>query len=407
MKKVLFISHGHPELSKGGAEVASWNLFKALQEQGCECLYVARTGDSSHGGSTFSARADDQVMLHTQMGDWFTLSAGNVKHLFDDLGALVKQFSPDVIHIHHYAHMGIEILPALRQAAPEAKIVFTLHEFMAICMHNGQMVKKRSLKLCYKATPADCHDCFPQHSPGDFFLRHSYLLDQFAHVDCFISPSQFLAERYIEWGIERHKMNVIENVLPDFHAVAPRPLAEGGKRSKFAFFGQVNPYKGIDVLLEAFLRLPDETRAQVSLDIHGANLDKQTGDLQEKVASLLEQLRGTVSMRGAYEPHQLPSLLAECDWVIIPSIWWENSPVVIQEAIAHGRPLIGSNIGGMKEKIEGKAGLTFDARSSSSLAHAIEQAMEPHCFDHWQTQLEPPFDSLAKQINVLDSLFLD
>lgn len=388
MKKVLFISHGHPELSKGGAEVASWNLFKAFQEQGHECLYIARTGDKSHGGSTFSMRAEDQVMLHTKMSEWFTLTAGNVKHLFDDLGALVKQFSPDVIHIHHYAHMGIEILPALRQAAPQAKLIFTLHEFMAICKHNGQMVKNKSLKLCYKATPADCHGCYPAYSPGDFFLRHNYLLDQFANVDCFVSPSHFLAERYIEWGIEPERMQVIENVLPDFSPIPPRELAPGAKRTKFAFFGQVNPYKGIDVLLEAFLHLPDEVKSLVSLDIHGANLDQQTGDLQEKVAGLLDQLQGTVSMRGPYEAHQLPSLLGETDWVIIPSIWWENSPVVIQEAIAHGRPLIGSNIGGMKEKIEGKAGLTFDARSASSLAHTIEQAMEPECFEHWQQHLE-------------------
>ena len=54
------------------------------------------------------------------------------------------------------------------------------------------------------------------------------------------------------------------------------------KRTRFAFFGQVNPYKGIDILLEAFLKLPAEVLGSVSLDIHGANLDKQTGELKEK-----------------------------------------------------------------------------------------------------------------------------
>ncbi|MGS2719916.1 glycosyltransferase [Paraglaciecola aestuariivivens] len=404
MYKVLFLSHGHPDLSKGGAEVASWNLFEALKEQGFECMYVARTDGQSHGGSTFSIRAQDQVLFHTGMTDWFNLSSSNVKHLFTDLSELVSGFEPDIIHIHHYAHIGIEVLAALRQAAPKAKIVFTIHEFMAICMHNGQMVKNRTLKLCYKSNENDCHDCYPQHSPADHFLRKQYLLDQFAHVDCFVSPSQFLAQRYIEWGLESHKMQVIENVLPATPKLAPRSLAEGEKRRRFAFFGQVNPYKGVDILLEAFLKLPPEVLHTVSLDIHGANLDKQTGELKEKVAALLERLGGTVTMRGSYESHQLSGLLEECDWVVIPSIWWENSPVVIQEAIAHGRPLIGANIGGMKEKIEGIAGLTFDARSSSSLANKIQQAMQPECFNHWVSQLNGNSAALAQHIELLDQL---
>jgi len=407
MKKVLFLSHGHPELSKGGAEVASWNLFEALKEQGFECTYVARTDGKSHGGSTFSIRAQDQVLFHTGNINWFNLSSSNIKHLFTDLGELVSSFDPDIIHVHHYAHMGIEVLAALRQAVPNAKIVFTLHEFMAICMHNGQMVKNRTLKLCYKSNENDCHDCYPQHSPADHFLRKQYLLDQFSHVDSFVSPSHFLADRYIEWGLSKDKMHVIENVLPPMPKLAPRALLEGEKRTRFAFFGQVNPYKGIDILLEAFLKLPEEVLGVVSLDIHGANLDKQTGELKEKVAGILAKLEGVVTMRGAYESHQLSQLLEECDWVIIPSIWWENSPVVIQEAIAHGRPLIGANIGGMKEKIEGIAGLTFEARSSSSLATKIQQAMEPECFDEWVGTLGKKNDHLKTHIKFLNSLFVE
>jgi glycosyltransferase involved in cell wall biosynthesis len=80
---------------------------------------------------------------------------------------------------------------------------------------------------------------------------------------------------------------------------------------------------------------------------------------------------------------------------------------VIQEAIAHGRPLIGANLGGMKEKIEGVAGLTFDARSPSSLATKIQQAMEPTCFDEWVGKLGKQNDYLKSHIEFLNSLFID
>lgn len=403
MKKIAFISHGHPELSKGGAEVASWNLYQLLKQQGHHCLYVARTDGSSHGGSTFSSRGEE-VLFHTGMTDWFNLSTSHLKPLFTDLYDLLKQFSPDIVHIHHYAHMGIEIFPAVRKALPNAKIVFTLHEFMAMCMHNGQMVKRETLKLCTKAVPSDCHQCFPSHSPGDFFLRKSYILDQFSCVDEFVSPSEFLAQRYIDWGLPKDKVHVIENVLPTLTPAAPRSLPSEGKRTKLAFFGQVNPYKGLDILLKALSLLPEDVREQIHLDVHGANLDIQTNEFKEKVEALLGEVEDCVDLRGPYESEQLPSRMAECDWVVIPSIWWENSPVVIQEAIHLGRPLIGSNIGGMKEKIEGIAGLTFEARSAASLAAAIVHAIEPEVFDYWYAKLSNQQSAIEQHLQFIEKL---
>jgi glycosyltransferase involved in cell wall biosynthesis len=403
MDRVAFISHGHPELSKGGAEVASWNLYELLKSEGVECLYIARADEKSHGGSTFSQRGDE-VLFHTGMHDWFNLSTNNLKHLFDDLGKLLKQFNPEIVHVHHYAHMGIELFAAIKQAVPNAKIVFTLHEFMAICMHNGQMVKKGSLKLCTKAVFTDCHNCFPQHSPGDFLLRKNYILDQFAHIDEFVSPSHFLAKRYREWGVPEHKIQVIENVLPDLQALPPRELKEGEKRYRFAFLGQVNPYKGIDLLLQAIAILPEEIRALMRVDIHGANLDVQESSFKEKVRALLDDLSDVVQLCGPYESEQLSGRIAECDWVVIPSIWWENSPVVIQEAIRFGRPLIGSNIGGMREKIENSAGLTFEARSAASLADTMMKAMEPAVFDKWHARLSEYDCAKSQHLAFLKSL---
>lgn len=403
MSKVVFISHGHPELSKGGAEVASWNLYQYLKQKGYECLYIARTDDASHGGSTFSKRGDE-VLFHTSMSDWFNLSTSHLKPLFNDLADILKQFDPDIVHIHHYAHMGIEIFPAVKRALPNAKVIFTLHEFMAMCMHNGQMVKRESLKLCEKAAPNDCSKCFPAHSPGDFLLRKSYIQDQLSYVDEFVSPSAFLANRYVDWGIPEEKMHVIENILPALAPIPPRPLRPGEKRTKFAFFGQINPYKGIDILLQALLLLPEEVKSQIVLEINGANLDKQPADFREKVEKLLDRAGGMVDLRGPYEAEQLRSRMEDCDWVVIPSIWWENSPVVIQEAIHFGRPLIGSNIGGMKEKIENIAGIIFEARSANALAQAMVKAIEPEVFSHWHAKLDATHNANNEHLTLLASL---
>jgi glycosyltransferase involved in cell wall biosynthesis len=67
--------------------------------------------------------------------------------------------------------------------------------------------------------------------------------------------------------------------------------------------------------------------------------------------------------------------MLEKDWVVMPTIWRENSPVVIQESFFYGRPVIGSSIGGTAEKIETQGGVTFTARSENALAGVMHKAM--------------------------------
>ena len=86
---------------------------------------------------------------------------------------------------------------------------------------------------------------------------------------------------------------------------------------------------------------------------------------------------------GPYKSADLPRLMREVDWVVMPSTWWENAPVVIQEAFHHGRPLIASDIGGMAEKVRDRLdGLHFRAGSPDSLADCLERALrEPGLWD--------------------------
>jgi len=157
------------------------------------------------------------------------------------------------------------------------------------------------------------------------------------------------------------------------------------------FFGQINPFKGIDVILEAFASLSEDVREQVHLDIHGANLHLQEESFQVKVNALLEELEGVVTMHGSYEPHEMPRLLAECDWMIIPSIWWENSPMVIQEAYNHGRPVISADIGGMAEKIiDGETGYHFRRGSHQSLASVIVKAITNSEWEKFHLAIKEP-----------------
>jgi glycosyltransferase involved in cell wall biosynthesis len=255
--------------------------------------------------------------------------------------------------------------------------VFTLHEYLSICHRDGQMLR-RTGELCTQASPRRCHECFPDIPPADFFLRERFIKSHMAHVDMFLAPSQFLLERYVDWGIPRDRIR-----FEDYGRIprerAPEPQREaGGPRNRIAFFGQLNHYKGVDVLLDAMTML-NERGIDANLSLHGANLELQTPEFQQEFAEHLEATKRTgnnVAMRGPYAPDQLPQLMAEADWVVVPSRWWENSPLVIQEAFLHGRPVICGDIGGMVEKVsDGVDGLTFHAGDRTSLAAALERAV--------------------------------
>src|SRR5690606_31535881 len=165
----------------------------------------------------------------------------------------------------------------------------------------------------------------------------------------------------------------------DDPTLPPRPADEGEPRNRFGFFGQITPYKGLDVVLGALAQMKRKQRRRIVLEVHGANLDKQTDEYRKRVEALRAPLmeEGVVQWVGPYQPHELRNRMAGVDWVVVPSIWWENSPMVIQEAFTCGRPLLVSDIGGMAEKVrDGVDGLHVANANRMSWAHAIRRAAE-------------------------------
>lgn len=392
-KRILVISHGHPDFNKGGAEVAAYNLYKGLRKSGHDAYFLARSGLPPHGGAAFSSRNEErEILFHTTMDDGFIFSNIKTRHLWQEFRDLLNLLKPDVIHLHHYFLLGIEILTEIRNSLPAAKIVLTLHEYLAICHNKGLMLKTNG-KLCNKYSPRDCNNCFNSIQPGDFFLREKYIKSHFNVVDQFISPSHFLKQRYVEWGIPDKDISVIENGLPniDFdNTTATLPVSES-KIFTFAFFGQINPYKGIDVLLEAVTLLSKDIRKKVRVEIHGANLEQQEGEYQQKIEALLDRVGKMVIFQGAYEQHEMPALLSAVDWAIVASVWWENSPVVIQEALAAKVPLIVSNIGGMAEKVKhAEEGFQFRYGNPADLAKVITLCVEhPEIREQLSEKIKP------------------
>lgn len=353
--RILVTAHGHPDFHLGGGELAAYNLFKAYGDRpDVEAAYFLARHDRGRGPTgAISPRRGNEYLWEQTVYDWFRMKAANADCLHYGFSEFIRKVRPTIVHLHHYVHLGLEYIQVIKQIDPSIRIVVTLHEYVAICFNHGQMIKTGSNRLCFRETSDDCARCFPELSPEDFWLRKHRYHSYFDLVDQFVTPSDFLRQRYIAWGIAPERIVTIENGQASRDPLPPRPLAESETRNRFGFFGQINPFKGVHVLLQALAALKKSERREIVLEIHGANLETQTPGFQEMIARLrapLEQ-EGTVQWIGPYEPFQMPSRMAAVDWVVIPSLWWENSPMVIQEAFTLGRPVVGSDIGGMAEKI--------------------------------------------------------
>jgi glycosyltransferase involved in cell wall biosynthesis len=381
--RVLYVAHNHPTLHPGGAEAYALELYEAMRETpGVQPILLARIGSNvarrrlAHPGTPFSSVNGDPnqhfVFTETEHFDFFTLTSRDKslysRHLTDFLLAQ----RPDVVHVQHTHFIGLDLLSQIRRVLPDVPIVYTLHEFLPICHRDGQMLRTFSSELCGEASPRRCNECFPEISPQSFFLRERFVKGHFEAVDRFIAPSAQLMERYLAWGVDPDRIEVEE-----YGRIAPAgracdPVAEDPP-ANIGFFGQLSYFKGAKVMLEAMSMLGPDSDAHLWL--HGANLDLQTQEFQEEFAAMREALGSRVTFRGPYAHSELPKLMADLHWVVVPSIWWENSPLVIQEAFFHRRPVICSDVGGMAEKVaDGVDGIHFRAGDTHSLARAFERA---------------------------------
>ena len=414
--RVLYILHNHPAIFPGGAEMYALELFDALRASDViDPILLARADlrrAEEHGlyaGATFKTVDGDprQHFMFTEFDQFDpVLGTSRDKSLYgEEFAAFLEAQQPDVIHFQHTHIIGYDIVTAARHALPRAPILYTLHEYLPICLREGQMIRTERMgnALCTHASPRRCNECYPGVSPQQFFLRERFIKSHLANVDMFLSPSRFLRERYIEWGIPPDRIRFEELGRP--HVAEPAEPDVDRPRTRLGFFGQLTPFKGAETLLAAMRDLA-ERRPDLHLYLHGAYVEYFAETYGREFLELVEEAQGNVTYAGAYAHRDLPRLMREVDWVVVPSRWWENSPLVVQEAFMHRRPVICSGIGGLAEKVQHEVnGLHFAVGDPASLAEVIERAVtEPGLWDRLRKNI-PPVYSVEEHVESLTHIY--
>jgi glycosyltransferase involved in cell wall biosynthesis len=292
-----------------------------------------------------------------------------LEHIFE---RLLLELLPDVILISHLAlHSPQYVAIAHRWGIP---VAMELHDFYAVC--ERAHLDRPSGELCDgpDGGRACAQHCFA-HQPdaaGRWSLR-THLFDlALAQADALICPSQFVANYFRDRGLDDGRLQVIPNGIP--YADRP-PLADSARTPRrpghplqLASLGVVTPHKGAHIVVDA---LRKARLAAARYTLFGALTQPYARQLRESA-----QQSDGVQLRtyGVYDPHLLPTLLADIDAVIIPSLVWETFSIVAREAMACGVPVIASRLGALPEAVrEGENGLLFTPGASGELAWILQR----------------------------------
>ncbi len=218
-------------------------------------------------------------------------------------------------------------------------------------------------------------------------------------VDLLISPSQFLADFFVRHGAPQEKMLVSDNGFAD----APAPQARPAQTPlRFGYIGTWIPSKGVHLLLKAFQEIDP---ADAVLHVYGF-FPGYPG--YEHYEDELHALAGpAVELKGRYKPEDAHSIVSGFDCLVVPSIWWENSPMTIHEGLQMKVPVLTADVGGMAEQVKHGGGLTFRHRDADGLRRVIEDIIrDPGQLDALRASA-PAIKSVREQADELIGLYSD
>lgn len=361
---------------KGGADKYFLELSEQLRRNGHEVRFFAMsdqhnlpTEDGRYFVSNISFD-DDSLRTRWQAASRIVYSP-EAKEKF---AALLKDFQPDIIHLHNIYH---QLSPSIIDAGRAAgiPIVMHLHDYKLICPNfklftGGEVCYRCQTHKYYNSLTHRCLDNSLLKSAGaalEMTLHHQVLKIYEKGVDLFIAPSRFMKQTVEDFGWPAEKLHYLPNFFsPEFIAGAAAPKLNRTAKAQdyLLYFGRLAEEKGIEVLLRA---LP-LTKAR--LKIAG------TGSEEERLRSLVARLElgDRVELLGQRTGADLVGLVKEAKAVIIPSVWLENMPLNLLEALALGQIVIASDIGGLPELIQdGYNGLLFQPGDHQDLAEKINR----------------------------------
>ncbi len=394
--KILKVIHGYPMRYNAGSEVYTQTLCHGLAER--HQMYVF-TREEDAFAPDFRLRVEPDkddprvtvfVVNNPRLRDQYR--APGIDQRFSKV---LDQVQPDIVHVGHLNHLSTSLLK--EAALREIPIVFTLHDYWLMCPR-GQFMQmfpedptnlwaacdgqedRKCAERCYARSfsgAPDEHETDVRYWSDWVGRRMRHVREMAELVDLFIAPARYLHDRYrdafglperklvyLDYGFARKRMEGRTRVTPGsssstFRQSPPEPFT-------FGYIGTHVPAKGIHDLISAF----GKVEGNAKLRIWGRPRGQDTEALKGLAANLPAEVARRVEWFPEYKNTEMVRDVFDlCDAIVVPSVWVENSPLVIHEAEQARLPVITANVGGMAEYVHHEVnGLLFEHRDTTSLA---------------------------------------
>lgn len=386
--KVLKVIHGYPYLYNAGSEVYSQILCHELVRQGHEIIVFTRQENAYKQEYSIEWTLDASCTnIRLCLINMSHSKDAYRHHAVDEAFIqLLNEEKPDVIHIGHLNHLSTSLVAEAHLR--EYPLLFTLHDFWLMCPR-GQFLQSINSKNADLYPTCDFQEnekcakqCYwryfgSQDNKEDIQYwtnwvgrRMDHIREIASYIDLFIAPSRYLMDRFInDFLIDKSKMVYLDYGFQ-------RKRLEGRNRYPekdftFGYIGTHKQAKGILHLIEAF----SKSYHNAQLKIWGSPLQPFTHSLESYVNTLNSEISQKIHWMGNYRNEQIiADVFNHVDAIVVPSIWGENSPLVIHEALEAGIPVITANYGGMREYVHHEInGLLFQHRNPESLAEQMKR----------------------------------
>lgn len=411
--RILHAIHDFLPRHRAGSEIYAFDLASALSAWH-DVWVVAAEYDPAANHGALRWRTAGTLPVIEIVNNWefrgFEDSYSSSR-INERLTHVLDAVQPDVVHVHNLLNLSLD-LPRLARARG-ARTVATLHDYTMVCIAGGQRVHRAEAHHCTTIDPARCARCFgespfgPQFAAGRISARMrgrrwlrmasaahrrfpilaaaagehasrelidagavrrrlAYVRHVFDTIDLFVAPSGMLAREYTRLGVPAARMLVSENGCA---ARIQRTSRPGDARLRIGFVGSLVWHKGVHVLLEAARQL----RGAFEIAIYGDPdvAPDYTRDLRRLAADL------PVTFAGGFDRDNADRVYGSLDVLVVPSLWPENAPIVIQEAFLAGVPVVASAVGGIPETVrDGVNGRLFDTGDTTSLCAVLQELVD-------------------------------
>lgn len=379
----------------GGSEIYMLKLGKYLEEQGHRVQYFGM----DHSDRCVSNESNQYVSMMNLRN---CNNLNKIKYLFKTIysfeakkkiGKVLDDFQPDIVHMNN---INYQLTPAIiyEIIKRHIPIVQTVHDVQIVCPNHRLYIEKKG-EICEKCIDGKYLNCIKEKCVHGsraksvvaalesyyYHIRNTYNL-----VNCYICPSEFMANKIQQGGIEKSRILVMHNFSD---IIKKMPRFDTSARY-IIYFGRLSVEKGIGTLIKVCRELPN-----IKFVIAGA------GPLEKKIKVL-----SNVKFVGFKNGEELQELILNACLSVYPSEWYENCPLSVIESQALGTPVLASDLGGTKELIiKGKTGDIFKAGDILEFKNSIQrlwkntmllETMHKECLKQKSNTIDVYYEKLIK-----------